>query len=502
MPQHILALEITDAELKAAVVETSFRDYRVSAFFREPLSAAAGPVADQVRRFVEQHALTGYTVLSALPGDQVTWRTFALPFRDRKRLAQTIPFELENHVPFGLDEAIVDYQVLHRDSDGTTVLAALVPKPDLVAHLELLRAAGLDPKVVALGPLATVNALTLVPDLPPAFVFVDLGTQHVTVALYRNGELAGLRTIIPVGSGSATGNGTGATGPHGAAGEVEALLRELRWTVLALNGGPLAVDLPCYMAGAAVDLDAVQPGVADHLGVEVRRLDRIRFRTLPPETAAQAPAFTASLGLALREVAPTTTLGLNFRRDEFTYHRTQQELRRSLRSVAALAATLVALTVTDLYLGYRQQAVRVENLDAQIRWVFSETLQDVQKITNPTAQLQEEVDALQKNIDLLNGIVPVASSTSLDILNAISAAVPKGVRVETDEYIMDADAVRLRGNTDNFEAVDSMKRQWAASGFFSDVKVNDARAAKSGRGVDFRMTLTFTKDFRPREGQS
>ena len=54
MPQRILALDITDSELKAAVVETTFRDYKVAGFHRESLSAIKGTVEEQVRRFVEQ----------------------------------------------------------------------------------------------------------------------------------------------------------------------------------------------------------------------------------------------------------------------------------------------------------------------------------------------------------------------------------------------------------------------------------------------------------------
>src|SRR5437016_1905985 len=155
MPQRILALELDAHELKAALIETTFRDYRVVGFYREPFAAADGAVADQVRGFLQRHQLDATTVLSSLPGDLVTLRTFFLPFRDRKRLDQTVPFELENQVPFGLDEVVVDYHVLHRDRAGSNVLAALVQRKDLEEHLALLSAGGLDPTLVDRAPLAT-----------------------------------------------------------------------------------------------------------------------------------------------------------------------------------------------------------------------------------------------------------------------------------------------------------------------------------------------------------
>ena len=102
MPQRIFSLEIGATELKAAVVQTSF--------------------GEQIKRFLAAHSQAGDTILSALPGDRVTWRTFFLPFRDTKKLAQTVPFEMESSVPFGLDEVVVDYQILRRDRAGKLVL--------------------------------------------------------------------------------------------------------------------------------------------------------------------------------------------------------------------------------------------------------------------------------------------------------------------------------------------------------------------------------------------
>ncbi len=501
MPQRILALDITDSDLTATVLQTTFRDYHVEGFFREQLTPASGATEAQLRRFVEQHAKAGDTVLSSLPGDRVTWRTLFLPFRDSKRLAQTIPFELESNVPFGLEDVVVDYQVLRRDQAGTTVLAALVPKEDLERHLELLQRVGADPKVVDVGPLATLNTLSLLTDLPPTFAFLDLTPSATTVALYREGELVGLRTLkrgASVAVGGSDGSGAGAA----LGTDVGPPVMDVHWTLLALNGAPLDEQLPCYVAGERTVVDAVEGDLAEQLPVDVRRLDRVRLRNLGPEESALAPAFSSSLGLALREIAPANSLGVNFRRGEYTFQRSQQELQRGLRGVAFLAVLIVALILADLYVEYRTAAVRLAAIDAQIRNVFSATLPEVRRVANPVAQLKEEIDALQAEVEILNGVVPVSSSTSVDILRAISAAIPNKIRVDNDEYIMDPDTVRLRANTDTFESVDTIKQELLDTGFFSEAQVKDAKAAKKGQsGVDFRMTLVLTKDFSPRGGQ-
>jgi general secretion pathway protein L len=495
MPQRIVALDIADSTLKAAVLQTTFRDYRLEALYAEEAAPADGSPAERLRQFVADHLHPGDTLLSALPGDLVTWRTFFLPFRDQKRLGQTVPFELESNVPFGLDDVVVDYQILHRDRAGTLVLAALVEKSDLERHLKLLEEAGVDPKIVDVGPLAALNTLSLVPELPEGFAFLDIAPRTTTVALYRSRQLAGLRTLSRAAAPASGGNGA-APPAEGHTFDAEGLIDEIRWTLLALNGAPLDGGLPCYLAGDPACVAAVEEGLSGRLALDPRRIDRLTLRNVGSH-AGEVARFSTSVGLALREVATAESLGVNFRRGEFTFHRSQQELRRALGGVAALAAVVVALIVGDLYMEYRVLAARAAAIEGQIQKVFGATILDAGRVADPVAQLQTEITTLQERTAVVNDVVPVSSRTAIDILWAISSIIPNSIRVDTEEYSMDPDSVRVRANTDTFESVDAIKQKLMDIGLFRDVQVKDAKAGKDGKGVDFRMTLFLNKDFRP-----
>lgn len=488
MPQRILSLEIGEAELKAAVLQTSFRDYKVAGFFREPLNGSA---SEQVKQFIAAHTEPGDTIVSALPGDRVTWRTIFLPFRDQKKLSQTVPFELENSVPFGLDEVVVDYQVLQRDGAGSTVLAALVQREDLEEHLKLLQESGADPKVVGIGPLAALNVLSLIPDRPPTFAFLDFGVRSVTVALYRERELVGLRTLGRLPH-DAESNGGGAPG-------IDDVVADVRWTLLALNGTALDDGLPCYVAGDPALVDALEQPLAAALGVAVHRLDRVALTALGPDVVKQAPAFSSSLGLALREVSPNAALGVNFRKGEFTFHRGQLELRRALRTVALLGVIVLVLTVLDMFVKYQELRRQAGAIDNQIQRVFAATLPDLGRPANPKGVLQQEMDALRERVDLVTDIVPVSTSTSIDILRAAAGAVPNNIRIDCEEWTMDPDAVRVRCNTETYTAVDDIKAGLEHTGVFSAVEVKDAKPDPKG-GIDFRMTMKLNKAVRQPSG--
>lgn len=497
MPQRVLALELDAHELKAAVLETSFRDYKVIGFYREPVVAADGSLAEQLRGFLQRHQLGATTVLSSLPGDLVSWRTFFLPFRDRKRLDQTVPFELETQVPFGLDEVVVDYHVLYRDRSGCNVLAALVQRKDLEEHLKLLSEAGLDPKIIDLAPLVTLNVLSLLgSELPATFVYIGGTVQRMAVALYRNRQLVGLRTLIsaaPVDvaetEAAAAGNGHAVV----AASEVAAQITDVRWTLLALNGAPLDEGLPCIVAGDGPHFDQLTQELAAATDMVVRRLEASPMRNVPPALVDQLPSFACSLGLALREVAPNDAVGVNFRQGEFAYHRGQDEFRRALWRTGALVALVAVLAMANTFMQYEQQAGRLALVEGQIRNVFSRTLPDVQRITDARAQLQTEVDAAQKRLTILAGLAPANGATAIDVMRTITSTIPDSVPLDVDEYIMEPEAVRIKAKTGSFEAADTIKQQLINTHYFADVQVKDVKSAPDGK-VDFRLVLTLGKE--------
>jgi hypothetical protein len=275
---------------------------------------------------------------------------------------------------------------------------------------------------------------------------------------------------------------------------------DLRWTILALNGAPLDEGMPCYLAGAGERLDALEETLAEELPVRVERLDRLALRNVRTDLRERAPEFGTNLGLALREVTPSDTIGVNFRKGEFTFHRSEEELKRGLRFVGLLALVVVALTVGDMYVEYRAARARLTAIESQIYSVFDATVDGGGvRAARPLLTLQDEIALLRQDVDMLDDVVPVANSTSVDILRAVSAAIPNRIRVDSAEYLMDPGSVRLTANTDTFESVDAIKRRLLDTGFFSEVVVKDAKKAKEG--VDFRMVMDLNKSFRPPAGE-
>lgn len=472
MPNHTLALDVGSQTLRAALVERTLRSQRVLGLYAHPRSAG-GDLAADLRALAAQHGIGWDEVVSAFPGDAVTHRILELPFSDRKRLEQTVPFELESHLPFDLDETVIDFQVLDTAADGTShVLAVSAPKEKIRTHLADLAAAGIDPRLVDLGSLAALNVVREAAAARGGRIaFVALDAERTTVALLRDGRLAGLRVV-------SRGVGDGA--------DLEGCLREVRWTLLALADGEALGAL--WVGGDAVETPGAVAALGRALGATPQLLDAVGVAAVPVGLRGKQAAFATPLGLALRQTGDGAPFGVDLRRGEFAYHREREALWRGLARAGVLAAVAVALMVASFVLDARQLAARRDAVRGEIRGIFTSALPGVRTIVNEKAQIQTEIAALEKQRRLFGSLAPSAPR-AIDCLRALSLAVPPEVPLDIEELSLDGSTLRLRGSTKTYEGVEAVKRGLAARPEFRNVEAKDVRASVDGKQIDFRLSL-------------
>lgn len=472
MPNRTLALAIGGATLRAVLVESTLRAQRVLGFYAVPRTPG-GDLAADLRALAAAHDLHWDAVVSALPAELVTHRILTLPFHDRKRLDRTVPFELESHLPFDLDDAVVDYQLLGTDGEAAVVLAALAPKAAVRDHLAALAAAGVDPRAVDLASLAGLNvARACRTDRDRATAFLTLDGDRTTVALLRGNRLVGLRAL---------------SGGVGTNGSLSAVVRDIRWSLLALTGDVPLDPLTVWVCGDAAQTPGVAAALEGALGSAPLGIETLPVAGVPVTLRHDQAAFATALGLALRD--GDNAFGIDFRRGEFAYHREREALWRGLARVGILALVAVALMVTSFVLEGRRLEARRQALRAEIRTLFTAALPQVRTIVNEKAQLGTEIAALEKQRRIYGGLAPSAPR-AIDLLLALTDGVPADVALDLEELALDGETLRIRGSTRAYEGVESVKRGLAARPEFRDVQAKDVRASVDGQRVDFRLGLT------------
>ena len=468
MPNRILALDVSGSRLAAIVVEASFRNRTFLAHAVEPRDPER-PLEQDVRAFLDRHRLAGDTVLAAIDGVDAGFRILDLPFRDRKKLAQTVPFEIETLVPVPLEDGIVDFQVLGPEAEGARLLAAIVPRTKVAERLETLAAAGVDPTVLGFAPLAAMNVARLLEDPPSGTWALLCGRgSEIVLGVWRDGDLVGLRVL-----GAAADD------------DAESVAAEVVWSLRSLRdggGSPIAdtiESLPVLFGGTF-------PGeIGEALrrrGLRPRALGECRARGLPEAIRARLGDLAVAIGLLEGRSGDEDALSIDFRREEFSHHGRGEELRDRLGQLGALAGAVLLLFGVSEAFSYYQLSSRYEALRGRVRGIFEETLPGT-PVIDEISQIQEKIGELERRRNQLGGPVSV-----LEALREISIRSPENPRMFVDELSFDGPTILLRAKTSSFEAVETVKKNLAASELFRDVQVRDPRTTADGT-VEFRLTI-------------
>lgn len=78
------------------------------------------------------------------------------------------------------------------------------------------------------------------------------------------------------------------------------------------------------------------------------------------------------------------------------------------------------------------------------------------------------------------------------MLRDISLRVPESADVHMTRIVVDPDGVLIRGETDTFNTVDTIKKGLEPSPYFNAVTISSANLDRSGNRVRFEMKLELT----------
>jgi type IV pilus assembly protein PilM len=145
----------------------------------------------------------GDAIITSVSGPGTAIKQVEFPLLTDEELKSSIKWQAGKRLPFGPDEAVLDYQVLGRDetSKKMNVLLVAVTRKCLADHLELLQEAGIDPPIIDIGPLALANAVMGTQELEEdkAVAVLDMGATNTILDVFAPGEFFFTRDIAVTG---------------------------------------------------------------------------------------------------------------------------------------------------------------------------------------------------------------------------------------------------------------------------------------------------------------
>ena len=471
---------------------------------------------DALRDCAQALGLVGERVVTAIPGDRIARRAVHFPFRDRRRIAQAVPFEVESETPFDLDEVFVDWELVDEGRAAADVVATVVTRAEVASRLEALRDAGLGARVLEVEGLVLANLASFVP-MPGTRLLVDLGHRKTTLCLLVDGVARAARTL-PLGGRVFTEAiaresnvdwdeaervkcRDGVFGPNlvpnsPAAGR--ALGRLVRELVRSVGGFESALGAPPEKAideitllGGGARLQRIDEYLSAQLGIRC-----VRFSVPPGEAtsaflAAGDPLrFAPALALALRGTLRAKTR-MNFLQAEFAPRLDLRRLARQFRGSLVLAAIALLLALGTGLERIVIQGRRATALEAELAQIWNQAQPGKPMPGNVSRALEGALREAQQRADFLG--IYGGNLSALDILTEISKLVPKQLDVIFEEMSIDGQVVRFRAHTPSFAAVDQLKAALAGFPHFGEIRVAEIQADAARGGNNFSVTIGLTQ---------
>jgi len=195
---RILALDIGNSKIVLAEFKITgaqnleLINYAVSPLGIDPESTTdvSAYIVSGIRDAMRASNIRPGPVSVSVSGQMVFPRYVKLPPVTPDKISQIVKYEAQQNVPFPIDEVVWDYQLVGQDTGELSVLLVAV-KGDFVKNItDCVEAAGLEPMLVDVSPLALYNTVRYnYSDLPGCTMILDIGARSTNVVFVEGNKI-------------------------------------------------------------------------------------------------------------------------------------------------------------------------------------------------------------------------------------------------------------------------------------------------------------------------
>ena len=179
-----IGLDIGSYSIKCVEIANSPDKFKLQRVSILPIDrSSADSVTKALKLIFDQHAPAARRVrISVSSGSSLLTRRIQLPNMTHAELKGAIRFEAESHIPFPIDDCLLDFQILNQTEDKKSMNVILVAaKKDFIQErLKILASAGLTPEVIDVDIFCLVNAYEMLGPEPVDNTFGLLNIGHVS----------------------------------------------------------------------------------------------------------------------------------------------------------------------------------------------------------------------------------------------------------------------------------------------------------------------------------
>ena len=510
--KNVLGLDLGSHTIKAVELAQGLRTVEVVRLHAEPRDPELS-LANQVTRMLSIQSFRRDNVVAALRGDRISVRRLSFPFAEKRRVAQAVPFELEDQVPFDIADMVTDWQLVEREGTQSHVVSVLAPRTEVSALIETLHQARCDARIIESEGLVLANLASSF-EFPGTRLLVDIGHAKTAICAVRSGKPVAARSIGIAGRSFTEAvaqerllsleqaerwkheRGVAEPGVGSPFPRADAVLGRLA-NELVRFAQSLEAQLPegiggIVLFGGGAQLDRIDGWLAERTGLPTERLGLPRQDAGLDKIMDGAPLVLApALALALRGSARATTR-MNLRQDEFARRADFSRFRREYGTTGILAAVVAILALVSFGTGAMIESRAAGGVEQQIEALYREAVPDGPMPANPLAAMRDAVREAEERAEFLG--VYRGNLSALDVFTEISKLVPKDLDVGFEELSIDKQTIRLRVAAQTFEAADRLGTELAKFAPFERAQIGAIETDNRTGGKKFNVTISLASD--------
>ena len=510
MAKYILGLDVGKSSLKAVLLEAGLRGGMRIAAWEKIEIAGPGGLREALRRLQEIPIFAVPDCHTALAAKHFSFRNVKLPFRDRKKIGQTLPFELDGQIPHPVESVLIDFAVLGQEQ-GSELFTAAIPRADVEERLSLLSDYGFDAETIDVEAVPVAARLMTAAPAESLNLLLDVGASETTGVLFRDGRVLQVRSF-PFGGDAITHALSGALGisfsdaegrkRRGETGPAEAEITEacgkffasLKNTIGSLRIAGIVRDEPdtVWLTGGGALYRKLGEDLSRALAVPVERVNVTQLAGIKPVGGSDAGwdsmIMNGALALALRPVSKGPSFNFrqgNGRRRPPSF---KLDLGVDLKWAGAVTALVVLLAGADLALSHYADKARLDQLKAEAAALLQQNFPDVQRVVDPARQFRAKIDDAKRLAAATRGATP--GDAALLVLKDLSEKVPESAELTLTSLVLDGDRVEIRAEASTPEAAEAIRKALEATGRYAGVSVTSPGTGQGGRAeLELKATM-------------
>ena len=128
-------------------------------------------------------------VVIGVPTSRSFSRTFTIPVKAEKNLADAVEIEVDQYIPIPIGSLYVDYEIIERTKEQLTVIMSAVPKTLIDSCMTACLAANLRPIMIEPGINSVARVLEMTEEGHLPTLIIDIGPASTDIAVLDGGAI-------------------------------------------------------------------------------------------------------------------------------------------------------------------------------------------------------------------------------------------------------------------------------------------------------------------------